>query len=306
MHFADRVCAAVSAKDSRVVVGLDPAPDLLPPPLRNGLDERDPAAVCAALLAFNKLVIDRTAEFAVAVKPQLAFYEAYGSQGLAVLEETNRYAHRAGLLVICDGKRGDIGSTAQAYARAFFARRPEDGWGIFADALTVNAYLGTDGLRPFADAAREREKGIFVLVRTTNPSSVELQDLEAGGAPFHEAVAGLVLRLSEGSFGQSGFSCLGAVAGATFPAAGRRLRQLMPKSILLVPGVGAQGGSAADTGVFFTPDGQGALVSASRSIIGAGANAGSLAEAGAAIGREAMLLRDGINEALASRGGKGS
>jgi len=226
-------------------VGLDPRFDQLPPEFR----ELSPPE---ALLSFNKSVIDQVAGVCIAAKPQAAFYELYGAEGFHALAETVRYAKNAGLLVIVDAKRNDIGSTAEAYAHAFL--HPD---GPFdADALTVNAYLGSDGIKPFMDVAAQHGKGVFVLVKTSNPSSGELQDLEVEGEPIFERMARLV----------DGWDCE-AVVGGTYPAQAAKTRALMPRATILVPGYGAQGATAADVASSFRHDGSGAVVNNARGII---------------------------------------
>lgn len=258
-HFADRLAGAVAAKKSCVVVGLDPRPGQLPPELRpapGALREN----VAERFRIFNRRVIEAVAPFAVAVKPQVAFYEALGPAGLAAYEDATAYAREKGLLVIGDVKRGDIGSTAQAYAEAHLGPGGADG-------VTVNPYLGEDGLLPFVETARKNGRGLFVLVKTSNPSAAQLQDLEADGEPVYVHVGTLVDRLGAGDVGESGYSLVGAVVGATQAASAERLRSLMPRSVFLVPGYGAQGGSAADCAPCFNPDGLGAVVNSSRGII---------------------------------------
>ena len=250
--------AAVDEKRSCVVVGLDPRPDALPPDLRTAA-AGSADAVAEAVLAFNQAVIRAVAPHAVAVKPQSAFYEALGWQGVRTYAETIRLAHEHRLLVIADVKRSDIGSTAEAYAQAHL-----DTFG--ADAVTVNPYLGSDGIAPFLKRTPEG-KGVFVLVKTSNPSSRELQDLDLGGAPLYEKVAALVEQWGENSVGESGYSAVGAVVGATFPGAVVQLRRLMPHAMFLVPGYGAQGGTAKDCRPCFDHCGHGAVVNSSRGII---------------------------------------
>ena len=266
MHFADRLCAAIDAKGSPVVVGLDPHPESLPPHLladcRVALGN-DLEASAEALWRFNRGIIDAVHDVVPAVKPQLAFYERYGVAGLRAYARTAHYAHEAGLLVIADGKRNDIGSTASAYAEAFLGA-PGD---FTADALTVNPFLGHDGIQPFADCARQHGGGVFVLVKTSNPSAGDLQDLQVDGQPLYEHLGALVESWGASSRGQSGYSSVGAVVGATWPEQAARLRALMPHTLFLVPGYGAQGATAADVACCFDARGHGALINASRSII---------------------------------------
>ncbi|MBO8141656.1 MAG: orotidine-5'-phosphate decarboxylase [Firmicutes bacterium] len=268
--FPARVLAAVAAKRGPVVVGLDPRPERLPRDLIEWGRQRHPdtrRATAAAVGAFDRLIIDAVHDVAVAVKPQLAFYEQLGWPGIQILEETMSYARRKGLLVIADGKRNDIGSTAVAYARAYLGVGGEES-GLVADALTVNPYLGTDSIEPFLPACR-RGKGVFVLVRTSNPSGAELQDYPAdspGAETVAQRVARMVLRLNEGLPAAGGFGPVGAVVGATTPEHAARLRRELPGVLFLVPGYGAQGAGAAEAANAFVKGG-GALVNSSRDIL---------------------------------------
>jgi len=281
MHAADVLTAAMARARSIACIGLDPRPALIPPALRAAAlaehgDTR--AAVASAFLAFNRGLIDATAAHVAAYKPQLACYEAYGSQGLACLEATVAYARARGVPVVADGKRNDIGSTAEHYAQAFLGQAGGLGGtplpGLEADWLTVNGYLGSDGITPFLGS--KPGHGIFVLVKTSNPSSGELQDrLLSGsttgdqGGPVAEGMARLVAKWGQGRVGACGLNDVGAVVGATYPAQARRLRELMPETVFLVPGYGAQGGSAGDALAGRRPDGSGVLVNSSRAILGA-------------------------------------
>jgi len=248
-HFADRLAAAVEEKGASLCVGLDPDPALMP----EGL----------GVVEFCRGIVDAVADFAVAVKPQSAFFEAQGPKGWAALAEVCEHARAAGLLVLADAKRGDVPSTARAYVAAFAP---------LADAVTVNPYLGYDSLEPFF--AREG-LGVFVVVRTSNPSSVDVQDVPlADGRLLWQHVAGLVDGWGADHVGESGLSSVGAVLGATFPREVAEARQLMPRSVLLLPGVGAQGGRAEDLAEAFSAGPASALVSASRSVLYADRGAG--------------------------------
>jgi orotidine-5'-phosphate decarboxylase len=247
-HFADRLADAVERKGAPLCVGLDPDPELMP------------AGV--GVVEFCRGIIDAVAEVAVAVKPQSAFFEAQGATGWSDLTEVCRRAREAGLLVIADAKRGDVPSTARAYAAAFAP---------LADAVTVNPYLGRDSLEPFF--ARDG-LGVLVILKTSNPGSADLQDLPLeGGRPFWEHVAGLVDRWGEDFVGASGLSSVGAVVGATHPELLETARSLLPRAVLLLPGVGAQGGRLDDLATAFTAGPASALPSASRSVIYAGRGA---------------------------------
>ena len=250
LTFADRLAAEVERKRSQIVVGLDPNPELLPVELRG-----DVARFCCG-------IVDAVAPHAVAVKPQLAFFEALGPAGMAAFDQVCAYARRAGLLVIADGKRGDIGSTARAYADAYLEGDPPR-----ADALTVNPWLGRDAIEPFLGAVRRGGAGIFVLVRTSNAGG-DLQDvvLKDGRTMWHH-VASLVAEWGEETAGDVGLSSVGAVVGATHPRAVAEARRLMPRTIMLLPGVGAQGGTVADLGRAFQSGPASALIAAARSVI---------------------------------------
>jgi orotidine-5'-phosphate decarboxylase len=276
-HFSDRLAEAVELKRSQLVVGLDPNPDLFPVELRG---DGDAAVACSR---FCCGLVDAVAPYVVGVKPQLAFFEALGAEGFRAFEEVCRYARVAGLLVIADGKRGDIGSTARAYAAAYL----ESG---LADALTVNPYLGSDSVEPFLLAARRTGSGVFVIVKTSNAGSADLQDLTlSDGRPLWHQVGGLVAEWARGTVGDRGLSNVGAVVGATYPRAVGEARRIMPQSVLLLPGVGAQGATPADVARAFTSGPASALVTASRSVIYAHRTAGG--DWRAAAGAEAARLR---------------
>jgi orotidine-5'-phosphate decarboxylase len=263
--FADRLATAVEQKRSQLVVGLDPVLDRLPLELRGGAHVGRPAAA-EAVARFCCGIVDAVAPYAVAVKPQLAFFEVLGSDGIAALERVVGYARAAGLLVLVDGKRGDIGSTARAYADAYL--EPGEGREPLADALTVNTYLGRDSLEPFVAACRRGGGGLFCLVKTSNAGSIDVQDLAlSDGRPLWQQVALLVRELGEELVGECGLSSVGAVVGATYPRAIGEARRLLPQAILLLPGVGAQGATVGDIARAFTSGPASALVNASRSVI---------------------------------------
>src|SRR5438445_8334474 len=270
--FGDRIAEAVERKRSQLVVGLDPALDLLPVEIRG---EAHLGAVHAAdaVGRFCRGIVDAVAPSAVGVKPQLAFSEALGSDGMRALEEICAYARSAGLLVIADGKRGDIGSTARAYAAAFL--EPRGTGAPLADALTVNPYLGRDSIEPFLAACRRDGGGLFVLVKTSNAGGGEVQDLVlSDGRKVWQHVAELVREWGEDLVGERGLSSVGAVVGATFPREVAEARRLLPQSVLLLPGIGAQGASPADVARAFTSGPAGALVAVSRGGIYAFRNGG--------------------------------
>lgn len=309
--FADRLYQAVRTKNTRVCVGLDPVIDRLPGDIRERAVEHygdGPLAVAMAFDEFGRGIIDATAEFAACIKPQAAFFEACGPAGMYVLQALIQYATERGLLVIEDAKRNDIGSTAEAYAQGHLGQVKLIGGGagraFGPDALTVNPYLGRDGLLPFIKACVQFGKGIFVLAKTSNPSSGDIQDLIVEGRPLYMRVAALLKELGSGLEGESGFTPIGAVVGATYPEQAVELRRVLPSSWFLVPGYGAQGGTARDVVVTMDGAGMGAVVNSSRAIIFAHASDAAKAagfdyrQAAAAAARS---MRDDINSALAAR-----
>jgi orotidine-5'-phosphate decarboxylase len=265
VNFADRLGEAVERKRSQLVVGLDPRLDLLPVELR-GEAVLGRAAAASAVARFCKGIIDAVGPYVVAVKPQSAFFESLGADGVRALEETCDYARSTGLLVILDAKRGDIGSTARAYAAAYL--EPRDGEGPLADAMTASPYLGQDSVEPFIAACRRHGGGVFFLVRTSNAGASEVQDATlSDGRPLWQYLAELVHEWGEPLVGERGLSSVGAVVGATLPRAVSQARKLMPHAVLLLPGVGAQGATPADVARAFTSGPASALVTASRSVI---------------------------------------
>lgn len=270
-NFGDVLMEEIRRKESQVVVGLDPRVERLPAELKPPPgDDGGAAAAAAAITAFNRAVIDLVSEHAVAVKCQIAFYEQYGCEGMCAYAATLRLARERGLIVIGDVKRGDIASTAAAYAAGHLGMPGGDASAasdFIADAVTVNPYLGSDGVGPFLEAAAANGRGVFALVKTSNPSSVEVQDRDCGGRPLYEHVAELVEAWGEPYRGSSGYGTLGAVVGATFPKQLARLRELMPHTAFLVPGFGAQGAAASQVAGAFDARGEGAVVNSSRGII---------------------------------------
>src|SRR5947209_13906573 len=263
--FADRLADAVERKHTQLVVGLDPRPDLLPVELRADA-HLAPGAAADACGRFCRGIVDAVAPYVVAVKPQLAFFEALGADGMRALEDVCSYARAAGLLVIADGKRGDIGSTARAYATAYLEPRGEGP--PLADAITASPFLGRDSLEPFFSACRRHGAGVFCLVRTSNEGVADVQDLVlSDGRPLWQHVAKLVCEWGEELVGERGLSSVGAVVGATHPRAVGEARRLLPQSIMLLPGIGAQGATPADVARAFTSGPASALVTASRSVI---------------------------------------
>jgi orotidine-5'-phosphate decarboxylase len=262
-HFADRLIAAVRAKGSPVLVGLDPRAESLPPGLIAGTGS--PEDISFAYCEFCKRVIDVVAPLVPAVKPQAAFFEQLGPAGCFALQAVIDYAAARGLLVILDGKRNDIGSTAQGYAEAYLGPGDASPWGC--DALTVSPYLGDDSLTPFVEIAKARGAGIFVLVKTSNPGGKRFQDIVAEGRPLYRHVADYIEELAAKTTGSGGYGLAGAVVGATYPQQLAELRADMPHTWFLIPGFGAQGGTAKDCAAAFDENGQGAIVNNSRALI---------------------------------------
>lgn len=268
-EFADRLCDAIGQKNAACVVGIDPVLDYIPDSFVQACDlSRDGDLEERARLveAYCAMTLEAVYDLVPAVKPQMAYFEMFGSYGLRALESCIEMARSLGLLVLLDGKRGDIGSTSKAYAEAYLARQPSRPFEV--DALTLNPYLGTDSLEPFVEAAHAYGKGLFVCVRTSNPGAdaVQLLPTEGGKAVF-EHVGEMVAGFNERRIGSSGYGSIGAVVGATQPAAARRLREQFPRSLFLVPGFGAQGGSLETVRACFDARGQGAIVNSSRAVM---------------------------------------
>lgn len=281
----DRLIEAIETTQNPSVIGLDPTPSLVPPQIIDSFQEEvndqvdDPQEISAnqyaiAYYTFNCTIIDAIADIVPAVKPQIAMYEALGPAGIDAYTMTCEYAQQQGLYVIGDIKRGDIGSTATAYAHHLTGvptlnnNPANDPW--HEDAITVNPYLGSDGITPFIDAAQTSDKDLFILVRTSNPSSAQIQELTLNdGHKVYEHVAQLTETWGENTTGRYGYNRTGAVIGATHPQEGKTLRQTMPHTFFLVPGYGAQGGSAQDVAGMFDSNGSGAIINSSRGIIGA-------------------------------------
>jgi orotidine-5'-phosphate decarboxylase len=264
-HFADRLTAAVRRCGNPVLVGLDPRVANLPPGLLEDKDAVDCQKVAQAFGQFCQGVVDVVAPLVPAVKPQAAFFEQWGPAGMQALADTIAYSRSKGLVVIVDGKRNDIGSTATAYAQAYLGSLDQSPWG--GDALTVSPYLGDDSLDPFVKVATARGAGVFILVKTSNPGGAMFQDLVCGGQPLYRHVAAYVEQLASRTRGSGRYGAVGAVAGATYPEQLAELRQAMPHTWFLVPGFGAQGAGAHDVRDAFDTDGLGGIVNSSRGII---------------------------------------
>lgn len=263
MKFGDRLADAVRRTASATCVGLDPRKAQLPPEILSAMTGDSPDEWAAAYTRFCFEIIDVVKDIVPCVKPQAAFFEQLGPAGMISLGEVIQYARKNDLLVITDGKRNDIGSTATAYAHAYLGH--DSSWG--SDSLTVSPYLGLDSLQPFVDVCQEKDAGIFVLVKTSNPGGGLLQDRTTDGQSLYEKVASVVTELNAGQLGESGYGPIGAVVGATYPEQLVALRQQLPHSWILIPGFGAQGGGAADVAAGFDPNGLGAVVNSSRHII---------------------------------------
>lgn len=295
----DRLCAAILEKNNPTVAGLDPKLDFIPAFIKeasflkygNTLE-----GAADALLTFNKGLIDALYDIVPAVKPQCAYYEMYGWQGVKALYETVQYAKEKGLFVITDGKRNDIGTTMEAYAAAHLGTVKVNGADITpfdGDALTVNGYLGTDGIAPLLQICKDKDKGIFVLVKTSNKSSGELQDKLIGDATVYRTMGDMCENWGADSHGKYGYSAVGAVVGATYPEQLAELRKALPHTFFLVPGYGAQGGGAKDVAPAFDANGLGAIINSSRGIMCAYKKGGYSEEQYAEAARaEALRMRD--------------
>lgn len=298
----DRLIAKIAEMQNPTVAGLDPKLEYIPQSIREKAFAQightaDGAA--AAVLEFNERIIDALCDIVPAVKPQCAYYELYGWQGMKALHDTIAYAKSKGMFVITDGKRNDIGTTMEAYAAAHLGTTDIGGTAqeaFGADALTVNGYLGFDGIRPLLTVCRDYDRGIFVLVKTSNPSSDELQNrILEGGATLYETVGCFCEQWGSELPGKYGYSGVGAVVGATWPAQLSELRAKLPHTFFLVPGYGAQGGGADDVAPAFDRNGLGAIVNASRSILCAWKKQGASQEDFASCARsEALRMRDEI------------
>ncbi len=269
-----KLISNIQKTNAPVVVGLDPMLGFIPEHIKNNAfaefgETLEGAA--KAVWQFNRAIVDAVCDLIPAVKPQIAMYEQFGIPGLRAFQRTVDYCRKKNLVVIGDVKRGDIGSTSAAYAAAHLGR-VQVGEKLLTpfgeDFATVNPYLGSDGIQPFLDVCREQKKGLFILVKTSNPSSGEFQDRLVDGRPLYELVGEKVAQWADSCMGEN-YSYVGAVVGATYPEMGRVLRKIMPKSYILVPGYGAQGGKAKDLVPYFNEDGLGAIVNSSRGIIAA-------------------------------------
>ena len=298
----DRLQERIDKLRNPSVVGLDPALQHIPPQLlEKHIAEKGETleAAASAVCEFNYGLIDALCDIVPAVKPQSAYYELLGSHGVLALKLTCDYAKKKGMYVICDGKRNDIGSTAEAYAIAYLGAvrvGTKDLFPFDVDALTVNAYLGSDGIKPFIDLSVKYDKAVFALVRTSNPSAGELQDKYIGDEKLYTVMGDLMQEISKDTVGKFGYTRVGAVVGATYPEEAEFLRARLKHTFFLVPGYGAQGGAAADAAKAFDENGRGAIINSSRGIIAAWKNSGE--DYAAAARNEALRMRDEFREVL--------
>lgn len=271
----DRLINGIKEKENPTVVGLDPRLEMVPQFIRDKYFHeygKTPEAVGEIFFEFNKEIIDNIYDIVPAVKPQIAMYEKYGYEGVKSYIRTNEYAKSKGLIVIGDVKRGDITSTAEAYAQGHIGevKIEDECYNIYKqDCITLNPYLGFDSIEPYIKYCREYHKGLFVLVKTSNPNSGEIQDLETKEGKLYEKVGKLVSKWGQGLIGKYGYSQIGAVVGATHPKQAETLRSIMPNTYFLVPGYGAQGARAKDLKGYFNKDGLGGIINSSRGIIAA-------------------------------------
>ena len=306
MNAIDRLIEKIKETNNPTVMGLDPRYDMLP----NCIKEKYSGStqkICEGILEYNKALIDATYDIIPAIKPQAAFYEMFGVEGIKCFKETCKYAKEKGMIVIVDAKRGDIGSTAAGYSNAYLGKTPmgdfEESF-VDADFVTVNPYLGTDGIKPFVEDCKKYDKGIFVLVKTSNPSSGELQDLKLeNGKTIYETVGNLVETWGEELRGENRYSSVAAVVGATYPEQLKTLREELPHTFFLIPGYGAQGGKAEDIALGFDKNGIGGIINASRSLMCAyksdkWKDEFSDEEYAKATRAEAIRMRDELNSAI--------
>ncbi|MCL2565899.1 MAG: orotidine-5'-phosphate decarboxylase [Defluviitaleaceae bacterium] len=296
----DKLIDKITLLKNPSVVGLDPQLNFVPEHILEEMYDtygHTPKAVSEAIFKFNTEIIDAVYDIVPAVKPQIAMYEMFGTEGIDAYIKTIKYAKSKNMFVIADAKRNDIASTGAAYAKAFLGKIKigdveEEAFG--ADLLTVSPYLGQDSLEPFIDECRLRDKGIFILVKTSNPGSGMLQDLLVDGKPIYEIVGTYIEEWGTELRGRYGFSPIGAVVGATHKEQAARLREIMPHTFMLVPGYGAQGGTAADLSVCFNSEGLGAIVNSSRGIIAAYKGKCAPQEHFMAAREAAIIMRDDI------------
>lgn len=307
MNAMDHLINKIKETNNPTVMGLDPRYDMIPEIVRKKYDNSI-EGIAKAILEYNKELIDNTYDIIPAIKPQLAFYEMFGIEGMKTFKETCKYAKEKGMIVIADAKRGDIGSTAKGYSNAYLGQTPigEEKVEVFEniDFLTVNPYMGVDSIKPFVEDCMQYGKGIFVLVKTSNPSSGELQDLKLeNGETVYEHVANLVEEWGKDLRGEHGYSSVAAVVGATYPEQLKEIREKAPHTYFLIPGYGAQGGKADDIALGFDENGLGGIVNASRSLMCAykadkWKDKFTETEYGKATREEALEMRKVLNNAI--------
>jgi orotidine-5'-phosphate decarboxylase len=309
----DKLIDKILEQRAPIAAGLDTRLEYIPDCIAKQYSDNgrfDFAGASAAITRFNRKIIDALYDLIPAVKIQIAYYEMYGLEGIRAFLETAAYAREKGLIVIADIKRNDIGATAAAYSAAHIGGTPLPGGerrAFDSDFITVNPYFGTDGISPFLEDCRRLDKGLFILVKTSNPSSGEIQDLLSDGRRIYEIVADMVSEWGRGFNGKYGYSSIGAVVGATYPEQGTALRKRMPGVFFLVPGYGAQGASAMDIAGCFDENGLGAVINASRSVICAYRNSAwkdryTPESFDAASRAEVLKMKDEINHALSAMG----
>ena len=303
----DKLIERILAMENPTVAGLDPKLSFIPRHITGVMLESYDSPLegaAAAILEFNKGLIDALCDIVPAVKPQAAYYEMYGVPGMAALHDTIQYAHEKGMYVILDGKRNDIGATMEAYTAAHLGTVEIAGQAIEpfgADSLTVNGYLGTDGIAPLTKVCAERDKTIFVLVKTSNASSGELQDRLIDGKPVYEVMGDMCEQWGSGTIGTHGYSAVGAVVGATYPEQLEELRSKLPHTFFLVPGYGAQGGGADGVAMAFDKNGIGGIVKSSRAIMTAWQKDGAEQSWAECARAEALRMREDIMGAIRRR-----
>lgn len=306
MNAIDQLIQKIKETNNPTVIGLDPRYDMLPNCIKKNYTG-SVKKICEGILEYNKALIDNVCDIIPAVKPQMAFYEAFGLDGIQCFQETCKYAKENNMIVIVDAKRGDIGSTAESYSSAYIGKtKVEDQlYGLdYIDFITVNAYFGTDCVKPFIEDCKKYDKGIFILVKTSNPSSGELQDLKLeNGKTIYETMGNLVETWGTELIGENGYSSIAAVVGATYPEQLQTLREQMPHTFFLIPGYGAQGGKAGDIALGFDQNGLGGIINASRSLMCAyksdrWKDQFSDEEFAKATRAEAIRMRDELNGAI--------
>lgn len=306
MNAIDNLIEKIKQTNNPTVMGLDPRYEMLPKCVTNKYSQ-DLEGVAKAIIEYNKALIDATYDVVPAIKPQIAFYEMFGIPGMEAFQETCKYAKEKGMVVIADIKRGDIGSTAQGYSNAFLGRTPigEKEEAIYdVDFVTVNPYMGTDCIKPFLEDCKKYNKGMFILVKTSNPSSGELQDLKLeNNKEVYIQVAELVEKWGKELQGKNGYSSVAAVVGATYPEQLEQIRKVAPHTYFLIPGYGAQGGKAKDIALGFDNNGLGGIVNASRSLMCAyksdrWKDQYTEEEYAKATRAEALRMRDELNQAI--------